>query len=219
MNNIGSRPYTGRFFMFIIALFTLGWHANVLGQKKSVRTFDADNLTKLDIDAERIYEVELESSSSGQVVLEVYIEGEYQSELTVSAREEGSTLFLKGVFMPSFKNPNDKLSAHKVLSVRVKVYVPRHLNTELYGTSTRVVASGYYEDLEIRTQKGPVVLRSLSGLVSVQTNSGVIKVFETGGALQASSSYGTVNKGDVPEGNSSILLESVNGDIYINKPE
>ena len=215
MTHIGIRPLQGRFFMLLFLLFTTLGYA----QKRLDRVIDASTLTKVQIDAERIYQVELESAEVGQIRVETFIEGEYQSELTVSSRQEGSTLFLEGVFMPSFENPNDKLSAHKVLSVRLKMVVPSHLMVVLYGSATRVVASGYYNDLVIRTQKGPVLLDRVEGLIKVKTATAEIRTREVSGSLTAESSYGKVYRGSLREGNSDIRLESVNGNIYVNKEE
>ncbi|WP_224488483.1 DUF4097 family beta strand repeat-containing protein [Robertkochia flava] len=211
------RPQQGRFFMLCcLCCFSVFLHA----QKRLERVYDVEFLTKIQIDAEKIYQVELESVEVGhQVWVETFIEGEYQAELTVSSRQEGSTLFLEGVFIPSFENPNDKLSAHKVLSVSLKVKVPRQLMVELFGSSTRVVAKGNYNDLDISTRKGPVFLENVEGLVKVKTANAEIRATRLSGYVQAATSYGKVYRGKVRSGNSSISLESVNGDIYINKEE
>lgn len=218
MFNKGLRPHTGRFFMvFGFALVTgcgMLW-----GQKVTQRSFDASALTNVQIDAERIFQVELIGERTETVRTEVFIEGEYQSELTVSSGVVGSTLFLKGVFMPSFVDPNDKLSAHKVVSVRLKVYLPESLETEVSGSATRVLAGGFFDDLTIITAKGPVFLNAASGLISVRTTTGEIIAENIRGALSATSTYGQVYRNEVPRGNATLRLESVSGDIYINKEE
>lgn len=216
----GLRPFRGRFFMAIatVVLFLSG----VMGlraQKRSARTFDATTLTKLVIDAEKIFEVVLEESSGDLLRAEVAIEGEYQQEMTLGVKREGSTLFLRGLFLPTFEDPNDKLSAHKVLSVRLKLYVPRHLMVSLSGLSTRVVATGYFDDLQLRTAKGPVLLHKPEGMIQVRTTGGMIKAFQCKGFVSATSSYGHVYKGELPEGRSTLILRSVSGDIYMNKHE
>lgn len=216
----GTRPFTGRFFMVLIAVLSLLFEiAPLHAQRSSLRTFPAEELTKLHIDAEQIFEVILESVKGDELQVAVEIEGEYQNDMTLAAKSEGSTLFLQGVFLPSFEDPNDKLSAHKVLSVRLKVAVPQHLYTEVAGMSTRVVARGYFEDLSIRTAKGPVLLEGPYGFVRVKTSQGTIRAWNFSGSVTASSSYGEVHRGEVPKGRSAIVLESVSGDIYINKEE
>lgn len=215
-----SRPFTGRFFMGLIPVVFLLFRGSPLcAQKSVIRTFSAQDLTKVHIDAGRIFEVVLESDDSEDLRVEVEIEGEYQNEMTLGAKKEGATLFLKGVFLPSFEDPNDKLSAHKVLSVRLTLVIPQHLNAEVSGMSTRVVAKGYFEDLGIRTAKGPVILTRPTGYVHVKTGRGAIRAAKVSGFVTASSSYGEVFKGEVPQGRSAVVLESVSGNIYINKEE
>lgn len=218
MFKIITRPVSGRFFMvsgwWLFLGCVLAW-----GQKDMHRTYDARNLTKLQIDAERIFEVELHSATSDLLEVHTFIEGEYQNELTVTSEKKGSTLILKGDFTPSFQNPNDKLSAHKVVSVRLSVKVPVHLIAEIVGSSVRVQANGFYEDLSIQTGKGPVLLEEVEGLIRVKTLSGEIVANRISGVLNASSSYGEVFRGHVRPGNSQLDLESVSGDIYINNQE
>lgn len=213
-----TRPFKGRFFMVLLFLLFLG-NSGARAQKVSERSYDAAELTKLQIDAEQIFEVELKSTLETVIRTRIFIEGEYQSELTVTAKQDGSTLFLKGVFMPSFENPNDKLSAHKVVSVRVVVLVPADIIVEVAGSATRVTAQGAYEDLYIRTGKGPVFLEQPRGLIRVKTLSGEIIARGAEGVLTATSGYGKVVRNKVPKGNSGLSLETVSGDIYINKQE
>ena len=211
-----TRPFPGRFFMVSCLFLGLGM---LYGQKKVTRVFDAESLTKIQVNAERIFQVELQSEPTDQIEAEVAIEGEYQSELTVSAKRMGSTLVLSGVFLPTFKDPNDKLSAHKVVSVGIKLRVPEQLAVEISGAATRVTASGFYEDLDIDTGKGPVVLQKASGFIKVRTMSGVITAKEASGVIEATSSYGSVFQGTTRDGNSVFTLESLSGDIYVNKEE
>lgn len=216
----GSRPFQGRFFMAVTSLFLCFTGMQALcAQKQLLRTFDSGLLTKVYIDADKVFEVILEEHHGKELEVEVNIEGEYQNEMLLGTQREGSTLYLKGVFSPSFEDPNDKLSAHKVLSVRLKLRVPRHLNVELTGLSTRVVASGYFDDLSIQTDKGPVFLNRPEGVVKARTMGGVIRVREFEGFASATSSYGRVIRGAVSKGMASLVLRSVNGDIYINKEE
>ncbi|THD69503.1 hypothetical protein E7Z59_04020 [Robertkochia marina] len=216
--NKRTRPVSGRFFMAVVLGLLLGGGC-VWGQKLSSRNFDAANLTQLQIAADQIFEVELYSASSGGIQAEIAIEGEYQNDLTVTSKKEGSTLILEGSFMPAFENPNDKLSAHKVVSVRLKVGVPDHLGVVVSGTGTRVAAKGYFNSLEVSTGKGPVVLEEVTGMIEVKTLSGEILVTDVHGEILAVSNYGQVFRGAVTEGNAKVKLESVNGDIYINKQE
>lgn len=213
-----TRPVSGRFFMASLLGFFLGI-LGVCGQKLTTRNYDATNLTQLQIEAEQIFEVELYSVSEGFIQAEIAIEGEYQNDLTVTSRKQGSILILEGSFMPAFENPNDKLSAHKVVSVRLKVGVPKHLAVVVSGTGTRVVAEGYFNNLEVTTGKGPVVMDRVAGVIEVRTLSGEIIAANVGGTIEATSRYGTVIRGAVTTGMASLRLESVNGDIYINKQE
>ncbi|TRZ45850.1 hypothetical protein DMZ48_00800 [Robertkochia solimangrovi] len=189
-------------------------------QKVLEKVFDAHDLTSVNINADQMYRVELHTHRKPSVTIIASMEGEYRNDLVITADQKGSSLFVESRFMPLFKDPNDKLSAHKVVSVDLVISVPESVKVSLSGHATRVLPKGNFSDLEIKTYDGPVFLVGTSGLIEVRTFSGDIHASGIKGVIaRAESSYGKIFKGKVVPGGSEFRFNSVNGNIHINENE
>jgi hypothetical protein len=191
----------------------------VLAQKQVKRTIEASSITLLQIDAANCFEVKLETGNTNDIVIDARLEGEYSKDLEVAIYEDGGTLFVDAGFKASFVNPNDKLSAHKVVSIILHVFLPKWKNVQVYGTNTRVVAMGSYSDLSIVLADGNCELNEISQNVTVKTQSGNIVLKAKAGSVTASSKYGQVSQIGLPKGLNQYNLSTVTGNIELNKPE
>lgn len=144
------------------------------------------------------------------------MEGEYAKDLVIKLEEDGENIGISADFLPSFKNPNDKLSAHKVISIVLKVTLPEFMTTSVNGTHTNVTAEGKYKDLSITLSDGNCTLHDISEKASVKTQSGEISVIRARGDVTTQSTYGKVKKGIIPPGDEIYLLQSVEGTIIVN---
>jgi hypothetical protein len=143
------------------------------------------------------------------------MEGEYGKDLLVLFREEGSTLFVTARFGPEFKLPNDKLGAHKVVSVRMKVTVPRGESVRLNAQTCQVVTSGHYKDLKIAFNDGSCRLGHTALNSQVRTASAPIYANLCRGDVEARSAYGEVFLEPIPSGDHHLLLHSTHGNITV----
>ena len=133
----------------------------LFGQKQVTKTLLNHNIKSINIDGSLAYEVELLTDDSQEVSVEALMEGEYGSDLMVLFKESGTTLFIETQFGPNFKMPNDKLSAHKVVSVRVKITLPEYQNVFLSGGSCQVITSGVFRELGLVESEGYGAYRRL----------------------------------------------------------
>ena len=74
------------------------------------------------------FKVELGTSLGNEINIEAEIDGEYVKDLDLKVRTIGSTILVEAGFAPNFENPNDKLSAHKVVSITLKLSFRRFRN-------------------------------------------------------------------------------------------
>lgn len=169
------------------------------------------------IDAERFSRIELETVPGAELHLEAVMEGEYQRDIGIEITEEGNILSIAGAFQPFFEVPNDKLSAHKVVAVSLFVRVPEEQEVLIYGTSTRVDTRGAYRKLEIVLSDGQCFLEEPEGQVSVMTQSGNIQLRANSGKLTAVTRYGRVVQEEIPQGRNEYNLESIKGNIYVER--
>lgn len=190
-----------------------------MAQKKLHRTILDDGINLIQINAANCYKVEVETGTGKELQIEGEIEGEYLKDLDVKFSTIGTTISVEAGFNSDFENPNDKLSAHKVVSISLKLIIPVFKQVELYGTNARVVVSGSYEDLSISLSDGICELDNVLGNIFVHTQSGSIKVFTKAAVIEADSKYGKVGINLIPQGNSKYELHTITGNIELIKTE
>lgn len=178
-----------------------------------------ESVNLIQVNAENCYEVILETVEGKAVEVDAQMDGEYSEDLHMNVSEEGNTLVLGAGFQPSFINPNDKLSAHKVVSIALKIKVPSYKDVEVYGNSARVIAFGDYSNLDITLSDGTCELHQVSQEVNVRTQSGNILVYADSANILAETKYGSYSKNSIPNGDDQYRLNSVTGNIVLNKTE
>ena len=196
-------------------LFSIGLSA----QKKMYENVLADDISLIQVDATNCFIVEVQTGKSNEISIVAEMEGEYSQDLDLEVSTNGATLFVETGFTPNFENPNDKLSAHKVVSISLKLKIPSYKNLEIYGTNTRVELEGGYDKLHVSLSDGTCVLNNIEAEAEIKSQSGNIKVFSAAAAISATSKYGGVSTNLIPKGNSTFTLETVTGNIDLTKTE
>ena len=153
------------------------------------------------------------------MMVEATIDGEYKNHLLLKIYEEGSTMRVSAGFQPNFVNPNDKLSAHKVISIALKITVPRYKNVFVYGNSSNVTVKGAYTNLKITLADGRCILDDVSETVEVITQSGNIFVNSPRADIKTVTKYGKIYRDPIPEGDYQFNLNTTSGDINLKKIE
>ncbi len=214
-----ERPL-GRFvfkgtFAIVLCVLVLGGPAH--GQKRVTKALLNPDISSIHIDGTLVYQVDLETADTSEITVEAQMEGEYRKDLVVGFRESGSTLHVETQFGPEFHFPNDKLGAHKVVSVRMRIVLPHYQNTLLTARSCLVSVSGRYRDLDIVFSDGRCELFHTAENTHVKTASAPIIAHLRSGKVEAASRYGTVDIDPVPAGDHHLTLESTRGDIAIRR--
>jgi len=179
----------------------------------------ADGINLIQVNTANCFKVILNTSIGKEINIESEIEGEYVKDLDLNVRTMGSTIFIEAGFIPSFENPNDKLSAHKVVSILLKLTIPLYKNVELYGTNSRIVVNGKFKELKVSLSDGICELNDIQGNAFVKTQSGAIKVLASAAVIKAESKYGIVDVNPIPQGSSNYELQTVTGNIELSKTE
>ncbi|TMU55804.1 hypothetical protein FGG15_14100 [Flagellimonas algicola] len=202
-------------FPFILLGF-LGL-SNLHGQKEIKKALLDSDIEFIQINADFCYQITLQTAKTDEVYVAAQMEGEYAKDLLLTLEEKGATMLIGTGFHPNFTNPNDKLSAHKVISIALEIVVPAHRNVSLYGTSSNVDVLGDYEKLEVKLANGTCTLDNVTQFVDVKTQKGDIMVWASQGNFQAESTYGQVVKEEIPIGSNQYILSSVEGTIQLKK--
>jgi len=181
------------------------------------KSFLNPEVNAIHIDGTNLSVVQVATYSGKEVLVEATIEGEYTKDLFISLKEESPALYIAANFKPSFKKPNDKLSAHKVLSIVLNITIPKDRNVSFLGTNTNFHGRGKFTNLKVALTDGYCQLAQVSGAVSVVTQSGDILVSNTKGKFSLKSTYGIVEKDVMPPSKSHFNLSTSTGNIQVKK--
>ena len=188
--------------------------------QKIVKKSIVDSGTSLvQIDAKNCYRIALSTANGDEVIVEAVIDGEYKKDLLLNMHKEGGTLEIGTGFQPNFRNPNDKLSAHKVISITLNIVLPENLAVRVFGTNCNIEATGKYKNLNVTLDDGYCHLYNISEVANIVTQSGEIHVRGSEGSFRATSKYGTIVKEEIPDGHNRFFLTTTTGHIKIKKTD
>ena len=202
----------------VVAFLLIGLFSPTLyGQRILKKSIPQKHGQFVRIDAHYVFDLSLNTSDSHYVTAEALVEGEYQNEVILNLWEEGQDIFIEADFHPDYKARNDKLEAHKVLSIVMTIAVPKNNSVYLEGSSARFHIEGIYKRLRVNLQDGRCDLNKVYGDVDVLTNSADIFLSTEGGIISARSEYGQVQQDQIPTGPAKYVLNSKSGKIRISR--
>jgi hypothetical protein len=202
---------------FVWVLTFLTFHQIGFSQKLIEKELVNPETKFIEINTANCFLVTMATHRGKQLKIEASMEGEYARDLSIALEEKGSNILIGANFLPSFTPPNDKLSAHKVISISLSVTLPEYMKVKVYGTRSNVFAKGSYTDLSVILADGNCTLNKIAEKVTVKTQKGEIVVHGARGTVDTKSEYGRVIKGDISKGEAYFNLYSVEGDILVNK--
>ncbi|SIP97742.1 hypothetical protein SAMN05421797_101216 [Maribacter ulvicola] len=179
----------------------------------------ADHIDLVQVDAANCFHVEVQSHKGNEIHIEAVMEGEYSQNLELGVSTKGATLFVETDFAPNFSKPNDKLSAHKVVSILLKLKMPNYKRLIVFGTNSRVEIEGGYQDLQVVLADGACLLKNVRSNATIKSQSGNIKVISKSARISAVSKFGTVSSNPIPPGVATYQLETITGNIDLSKTE
>lgn len=177
------------------------------------------NISHIQIDATNCFEVELVTTNTKEVIIEATIDGEYKNDLILKANVSGETLLVSSGFRMGFKNPNDKLSIHKVVSIALKIQLPKQRNINVFGTNCITKVTGDYKYLKITMSDGNCYLTNIRGQLDIKTQSGHIYVKSKAATVASDSKYGMVVGELLPSNTNYFKLNTITGNIELMKIE
>ena len=206
----------GREIFVVILLMSFGLLRAQKVVKKSVLNPDTSFIL---INADDCFKVEITTTLSKEIAVEAHIDGEYKNDLLVKIKEDGPSIDISTGFQPNFIKPNDKLSAHKVISISLKVQIPENMKVRLFGSYANVYAKGSYKILKVTLDDGTCNFQSIYGIAHAVTRSGDIYLYSKGATIETKNSFGSTEAGNIPKGDDYFNLVTTTGNIYLKKTE
>jgi hypothetical protein len=193
---------------------------NGYAQKVINKSWDTGGIERLEIISNEIFNIVIISSNTTSINVVTKIEGEHYKNVVLNISEENNTLTLSTGFTPYFQAVNDKLAAHKVISIEMELKISNRLEVFVRSSTTSLTTHGSFKDLVVELGDGNCVLNDFEGNAQLLTIDGNITVI----AHNTVKAKGETRKGKLTNelstsGNFSIDAESVNGDITLLKSQ
>jgi len=189
-------------------------------QKIMEKSWDATSVERLEVISDEVYRISIISEATERIYVRTKVEGEHSENVALLVSEENKTLSLSSGFTPYFVKQNDKLAAHKVISIEMEIRVPSDLAILVKGAIVSVETKGSFSEIQLELRNGNCVLVDFKGNAQLNSRNGNITVFakETG-VLDVKSRNGSI-KNELPMGGQFLInAESVNGDITLLKSQ
>lgn len=195
------------------------WAYSAPAQKVVRKTGELPAGNMLRIEARQGYRLELETRPGNNLEVEAMAEGEYGDQILLRMGTEGSTTIVRAGVSPLFTLPGDKLGAHKVVSIALRVLIPEFRRVQVYAGTATLTAHGQYESLNILLEGGSCYLSGVGQLAEVTTREADIYVESAAADIRAESRYGVVSANEIPAGMSRFRLRTISGDIHLIRME
>ncbi len=200
--------------IFVILAF---FHVNA--QKVSKKELQAGTISTVKINANNSFRIYVETAAVSTISVKTLMEGENSEQLVLSNQTKNDTLFVSTAYQPLFKAKDDKLSAHKVISIEYHIILPKGLNLNIASDIGSVYLKGEYEHVFTELLSGHFSAIEFTGSAVVNTIQGDITVVSNYATVNAHTKHGKVKLDKLELGANTLLLNSINGDIHITKKQ
>ena len=190
--------------------------SDAISQKLVEKQLDATRFERLIISSELINRLTILSGVTNQIRIVNKVVGENYENVIITTSEENKTLKIGLSYSPYFKPENDKLAAHKIMSVDIELTIPNFLYVEVDTSIASINVTGNYLNFQAYLENGDCELNNFLGNAIITTKKGNIKVgAKENVSGRAFSANGTVVNYLPGMAKYTVIAESRDGDISL----
>ncbi len=200
---------------------TLSLLAGFLGfsQKQILNTLDSEAVKGIFIDSDEVFEVFVKATESSDFSVSAEVEGETFETLKLNTEVKNGLWHIETGRSLGFRNIDDKLAAHKVLSVVLFIEIPQNKEVWVESNLASVQLTGSFSQINLNLSGGGCTLKEFNGNGIVNTLRGNIIAEVLNTKVSAQSRNGKVSLEQVAAENGSLILKSIDGDISVRQSE
>ena len=191
----------------------------IQGQNMTEKSFSSEGISALVVDGDLMFKIRVKTAKTNTILVRSLVEGEHNEQVVLITEIKNNQLQISSKYQPLFIADNDKLSAHKAISIELEMVVPENLDVQVSSSMASVFVSGTYHQFVSELKSGSFQAEGFQGNLLVNTIHGHIKVASNKAKLTVSSKYGEVKEARIETGNNLIKLNSINGNITVTKTE
>ena len=201
--------------IIFIVLFMLSLTA--FSQKEVSKVMDAGDLQTIVLSSDEIFRISIETAPVHFISITSQADGEYFNDISLDSEIKGKTLYLKSLFPEALQGGFDKLSAHKVFAMEIKLQIPEDMSLEINSNLASVFLEGDYENVLVQLKSGSFYSSDFSGNAIINTYDGNIQMSTNNALIDAETRHGKVEILHAARGRHKIKLTSINGDIEVSE--
>jgi hypothetical protein len=206
-----------RIFCIVAILFL---SSEINAQKTVQKQWEGSAVDTILISSDEIYSVRINSEATENITLTTRVEGEFSESIIVKEFISGRTLQIDLGVSPYFNPKNDKLAAHKVISVEMTLVIPNRLAVIVHSMNASVNANGSIRFLETALENGHCVLSNFKGDARLFSSSGdIFAATQPGVGGRGISKNGQLKNELTLEGDYFIEARSLNGSVSLVRQE
>jgi len=204
---------------YLTLLIGLLLSTSLCAQKEIQKQLDGSEISTIAISGNTMFKVFISTKKSESIRLTLQVEGENNEQVILQSYSNQDTLFVGSSYQPLFTPPDDKLSAHKKISIELTMEIPEDLNVTITSDIASVFATGKYNFFMAELLNGHFKAASISGDLIVNTLHGNITVETNRAELELHSKNGEVAHEKIDAGSKHVSLNSINGNISVIKTQ
>jgi len=186
-------------------------------QKETTQTLDASGIETIVLNSDEIYRISVQAVPGDQITVNSRTDGEYFNNISLDSEVKRKVLYLNSRFREILQSGFDKLSAHKVYAMEVKLQIPEGMKVEVRSNVASVFMEGGYDEVILQLKSGSAYLENFKGDAVINTYEGNIEVEAESPEVEAESRHGKVNVPDSINGLYRLKLISINGNIKVRE--
>ena len=201
--------------MKLILILLSCFCAKVYAQKQLEKQIEGLDIENVAINGDGIFKIKINTYSGSTIKIKASVEGEHNEHIVLITEQINHSLTIATQWHPLFIQDNDKLSAHKVISIELEVILPNTIN--LYANSDIASAEikGNYKELIVELVNGNCNLQTKANYTKINTIEGHIMVLTKNTKVKASTKNGEKEIDVTLNGNNLMFLNTLNGNIKV----
>ena len=201
---------------YSVALLFFVLTVQVISAQKTIeKTYRNKDLKEVHLVLDHVFNISIKTLRTNEVKISAESQGEFASYFNLEAKETPEILTVKSSVDFTFKDANDKLSAHKVQAISLVISVPENLKVTIKSDIGNLNIQGAYHSITSQLTSGNCNIYHARGSVMVQTILGNITAYTNYTTLDVQTRQGTIYQEPIKTGKSNYVLKSIKGDITV----
>ena len=204
-----------RILSLLVLVFCL---QTTLAQRQVIKDVDASGMQEISVLLRDIASLKVTTNTQDKVLIWATIAGEFATDIVVQLDTSVNPWQLTTDYRPGFKTVDDKLSAHKVVSIELELSIPQDRGIFVGALSGHVELNGRFNTAELLLVDGNIKLTNYFGQGVFKTKYGnIYGTFLDGMWATAKAPKGTIINQIKALGVQKIATVANRGDITLLK--